>query len=86
MNAKHMSPTIRGQITIPKDIREKLGINQKSKFKVYIEKNKIILEPVSKIDLLLKDIEEEARIKGYTHEELNQEIEIIREKLMKDLY
>jgi len=86
MNAKHMSPTIRGQITIPKDIREKLGINQKSKLKVYIEKNKIILEPVSKIDLLLKDIEEEARIKGYTHEELNQEIEIIRKKLMKDLY
>jgi len=86
MNAKHMSPTIRGQITIPKDIRDKLGINQKSKLKVYIENNKIILEPVSKIDLLLKDIEEEARIKGYTHEELNQEIEIIREKLMKDLY
>ena len=86
MNAKHMSPTIRGQITIPKDIRDKLGINQKSKLKVYIENNKIILEPVSKIDLLLKDIEEEARIKGYTHEELNQEIEIIRKKLMKDLY
>lgn len=55
-----MSPTIRGQITIPKYIREKLGINQKSKLKVYIEKNKIIMEPVSKLDLLLENIEDEA--------------------------
>lgn len=60
MNTKHMSPTIRGQITIPKYIREKLGINQKSKLKVYIEKNKIIMEPVSKLDLLLENIEDEA--------------------------
>ncbi len=86
MSAKHMSPTVRGQITIPKEIREKLGINQKSKLKVYIEKNKIIMEPVTKLDLLLEGVEEEARAKGYTHEELNQEIEVIREKLMKDLY
>ena len=60
MNTKHMSPTIRGQITISKYIREKLGINQKSKLKVYIEKNKIIMEPVSKLDLLLENIEDEA--------------------------
>jgi len=36
--------------------------------------------------MLLKDIEDEAKTKGYTREELAHEIEVVREKLMKDLY
>jgi hypothetical protein len=36
--------------------------------------------------LLFQDIENEAKAKGYTREELEHEIEVVREKLMKDLY
>lgn len=86
ISTKQMSPTVRGQITIPKDIREKLDINPKTKLKIYIENNRIIMEPVSKLDLLLRDIEEEAKAKGYSREELSREIDVVREKLMNELY
>ncbi len=86
MNAKHVKPTVRGQITIPKDVRNKLGITQNTKLKIYIENNKIVVEPVSYLDLLFKDIEEEAKVKGYTEDELNREIDLVREKLVKEIY
>jgi antitoxin PrlF len=86
LKEKHASPTERGQVTIPKRIREELGINSKTKLKIYAENNKIIIEPVPLLDLLFKDIEDEAKSKGYTREELEHEIEVVREKLMKDLY
>ena len=86
LKEKHASPTERGQVTIPKSIREELGINSKTKLKIYAENNKIIIEPVPLLDLLFKDIEDEAKSKGYTREELEHEIEVVREKLMKDLY
>jgi len=86
LKEKHANPTERGQVTIPKSIREKLGITNKTKLKIYTDKNKIIIEPVPLLDLLLKDIEDEAKTKGYTREELTHEIEVVREKLMKELY
>ena len=52
--------------------------------KVYLEKNRIILEPVSSLDLLLKEIETEAKEKGLTKAELHKELDIIREKLAMD--
>ena len=84
--AKYVSPTVRGQITIPTEVRKKLKITDKTKLKIYIDKNKVILEPVSNLDLLLKDLESEARDKGYTRDELEREIEVVREKLMNELY
>ena len=84
MKERIVSPTERGQITIPKELRERLKINYKTKMKVYLEKNRIILEPVSSLDLLLKEIETEAKEKGLTKEELNKELDIIREKLAKE--
>ncbi len=86
LNAKHVSPTVRGQITIPKEVREKLGITPNTRLKIYVEKNRIVIEPVSTLDLLFQDIEQEAKAKGYTEEELNREIETVREKLIKELY
>ncbi len=53
---------------------------------MYIENNKIVAEPVSHLDVLFKDIEEEAKVKGYTEEELNREIDVAREKLVKEIY
>ncbi len=86
LKEKHASPTERGQVTIPKSVRDKLGITSKTKLKIYADNNKIIIEPVPLLDLLLKDIEDEAKSKGYTREELEQEIEVVREKLINDLY
>ncbi len=86
LKEKHASPTERGQVTIPKSIRDKLGITSKTKLKIYTDNNKIIIEPVPLLDLLLKDIEDEAKSKGYTREELEHEIEVVREKLINDLY
>ncbi len=86
MNAKHVKPTVRGQITIPKDVRNELGITPNTKLKIYAENNKIVIEPVSHLDILFKEIEEEAKAKGYTEEELNREIDMVREKLVKEIY
>ena len=83
---KYVSTTVRGQITIPTEVRKKLKITDKTKLKIYIDENKVILEPVSSLDLLLKDLESEAREKGYTRDELEREIEVVREKLMNELY
>ena len=85
-NVKHVNPTVRGQITIPKEVRRELGITANTKLKIYIENNRIVIEPVAHLDLLFKDIEEEAKAKGYTEEELKQEIDTVREKLVKEIY
>ncbi len=85
-NVKHVNPTVRGQITIPKEVLRELGITANTKLKIYIEKNRIVIEPVSHLDLLFKDIEEEAKAKSYTEEELKQEIDTVREKLVKEIY
>ncbi len=84
MEERIVSPTERGQITIPKELRERLKIDYKTKMKVYLEDNRIILEPVSSLDMLLKEIETEAKEKGLTKEELYKELDIIREKLAKE--
>ncbi len=83
---KDIQATAHGQITIPKEIRDKLSITPETKLKIYLEDNKIVVEPVSPLDLLFKDIEEDAKIKSYTEEELGQEIKMVREKLMKEDY
>lgn len=36
----------RGQITIPKDIREKLGVPEEFWMKIFVDNGKIIVEPV----------------------------------------
>ncbi len=86
LTKKDIHATAHGQITIPKEIRNKLGITPETKLKIYVEDDKIVVEPVSPLDLLFKDIEEEAKVKCYTEEELRREIDMVREKLMKEDY
>ena len=54
MEERIVSPTERGQITIPKELRERLNIDYKTKMKVYLEDGRIILEPVSSLDMPLR--------------------------------
>ena len=86
MESRLVSPTERGQITIPKELREELGITPNTKFRVYVDNRKVVLEPVSTLDALFKELELEAKEKGYTREELNKEIEATRERLYRELY
>lgn len=86
MRNRFVSPTERGQVTIPKEIRRKLRITPTTKLRVYVENNKVVLEPVTSLDVLLKDLVAEAKDKGYTRREIEQEIEAVRERLFKELY
>jgi hypothetical protein len=51
-----------------------------------MENNKVVLEPVTSLDVLLKDLVAEAKDKGYTRREIEQEIEATRKRLFKELY
>lgn len=86
MQNRFVSPTERGQVTIPKEIRRKLRITPSTKLRVYVENNKVVLEPVTSLDVLLKDLVAEAKDRGYTRREIEQEIEAARERLFKELY
>ncbi|MGO0123435.1 AbrB/MazE/SpoVT family DNA-binding domain-containing protein [Desulfothermobacter acidiphilus] len=81
-----IKPTVRGQITIPKEVREKLKIDQNTRLRIYVEGNKIVLEPVSPLDLLFQELEAEARERGLTREDLEKELSAVRERLVKKLY
>lgn len=86
MQNRLISPTERGQVTIPKEIRKKLQITPSTKLRVYVENNKVVLEPVTSLEILLKDLVAEAKEKGYTRRKLEEEIEAVRERLFKELY
>ncbi|QGP92594.1 Antidote-toxin recognition MazE, bacterial antitoxin [Neomoorella glycerini] len=86
MKEQFVKPTERGQVTIPKEMREKLQINQNTRLRIYVDGNKVVLEPVSPLDLVFKELEVEARAKGFTRQELDEEITAVRERLMKELY
>ncbi len=54
--------------------------------RVYLENNKVVLEPVTSLEVLLKDLVTEAKDRGYTRRKLEEEIEAVRERLFKELY
>lgn len=81
-----LSPTSRGQVTIPKRIRDALRITQKTKLRVYCDGPRVVFEPVSAMDSVLEALENEAREKGYTRDDMDQEIQVVRDRLVKKLY
>lgn len=85
MQNRFVSPTERGQVTIPKEIRKKLRITPTTKLRVYVENDKVVLEPVTSLEVLLKDLVAEAKDKGYTRRKIEEEIEAVRERLFKEL-
>jgi AbrB family looped-hinge helix DNA binding protein len=86
MSGQFVNPTVRGQVTIPKKVREKLKITPNTKLRVYVDNDKVVLELVSPLDLLFNDIEIEAKEKGLTRDDLAKEIDVLRAQLMLELY
>ena len=70
MSTRLLRPTERGQITIPKEARDKLKITPDSRFKVSVEGDKIIYQLVSPFDMIVKEFQKEAEARGYTKERL----------------
>ncbi|HSW09758.1 MAG TPA: AbrB/MazE/SpoVT family DNA-binding domain-containing protein [Bacillota bacterium] len=81
-----VSPTPRGQVTIPKRIRDALGLTPKTRLRVYASDGRVVFEPVSPLDGLLGALETEAREKGYSREDVEREVAAVREQLLKRLY
>ena len=86
MAKKLLRPTERGQITIPKEAREKLKITPDSRFKVSVSGNKIVYELISPLELAVREIQAEAKAKGYSKKDLENELEQVRKKLFEELY
>ncbi|KUK89532.1 MAG: Looped-hinge helix DNA binding domain, AbrB family [Thermotogales bacterium 46_20] len=86
MAKRLLRPTERGQITIPKEAREKLNITPDSRFKVSVAGNKIVYELVSPLDLAVREIQAEAKARGYSKKDLENELEQVRKKLFEELY
>lgn len=61
-----VSPTPRGQVTIPKRIRDALRPTPKTKLRVYADGGRVVFEPVSPLDSLLDALETEASAWGRT--------------------
>jgi len=86
VEAKVVVPTVRGQVTIPKEIRDKLKIGPRTKLKVFLNGSQVVFEPVSTVDELFRELRAEAVQQGFTREELDQEIQTVRERLFKEIY
>ena len=86
MAKKLLRATERGQITIPKEAREKLKITPDSRFKVTVSGNKIVYELISPLELAVREIQAEANAKGYSKMDLENELEQVRKKLFEELY
>ena len=71
----------KGQITIPKILREKFGLGDKFWLKLYIQQDKIILEPIEKKVTNNNYIKKLANIKNTWV--LDKEYRNIREELKK---
>ncbi|ATY86196.1 AbrB family transcriptional regulator [Kyrpidia spormannii] len=74
-------PTERGQVTIPKNIREALHISADTPLVIRQEGRRIIIEPVSGLELLTRQLEHEAKTRGISPEELVAEVERVRQEL-----
>ena len=83
MNYNILTVSTKGQISIPIDIRKKLGIEEGTKISIYCYENNIILKPIPKLSK--EEIEEEFRKEqewakevGLTEEDIFKAIKEVR--------
>lgn len=87
---KFVTVTRKGQVTIPYDIRKKLGIVEGSKLLVEsVNKKIVIMEKVDLIeswDELIRYARKLAKEKGLTQQEIEKDMERIRKRRWKEKY
>ena len=79
--------TSKGQVVIPQDIRDKIGVQEGERFFVYISDDSIILkrtkkleaaEGIKKFDIIFNSMWKTARKRGVTPSDVESEIKAVR--------
>lgn len=76
----------KGQLVIPKDMREEMGLNPKDKFVLVNDKDTILLKKLqegeikSRMKSLMKTFTKEFKKAGITKEDLSKEIKSVRQE------
>jgi len=77
----------KGQITLPKAVRDDLKAKQGDLLVVYkLDDHRYAIQKRTSLEELTGEIAEEARRKGYTEKDLQKTIEEVRQKLWEELY
>ncbi len=79
-------PTERGQVTIPKSIRQALNISSETPLTIRQENTRIIIEPLDGFTVLAERLQQEVKEKNISQEDLNVELERVRLELFTKLY
>jgi len=76
----------KGQVTIPKSIRELLNLNEGDRVAFIEDNGKVVITKASLIALheLQDALSKEAREKGITEEDLLKELEVVREEMWNE--
>lgn len=87
--AKEKSTTLtsKGQITIPKEIREQLDLSTGDRFMLQVKQDGAIeLRKLSAVERLRRTLGAELRRQGLTHEEMDRLLDETRSGLVEELY
>ncbi len=79
-------PTSRGQITIPKEIRDKLQIDENTKLKILLDKKEIRIQVTNSLDEAVKALVKEVKRKEYKREDIDGMIAEVREEMYNTIY
>ncbi len=76
----------KGQVTIPKSIRELLNLNEGDRVAFIEDNGKVVISKASLIALheLQDALSKEARGEGITEEDLLKELEVVREEMWNE--
>ena len=76
----------KGQVTIPKSIRELLNLNEGDRVAFIKDNGKVVITKASLIALheLQDALSKEAQEKGITEEDLLKELEVVREEMWNE--
>lgn len=85
MNYNILTVSTKGQISIPIDIRKRLGIEEGTKISIYCDGNNIVLKPLPKLtyeefQLELQKAQEWAKEVGLKEEDIDRIIKEVRKE------
>ena len=86
MMERILYPTSRGQITIPKEIRDTLKIDENTKLKVFLDREEIRIQVTNPLDEAIKTLMTEAKRKQYKPEDIDSMVAEVREEMYNNLY